>query len=194
VSKGRDSGMPIVEQWESYFDVAGVLDSLGCREAIGDVVEFGCGYGTFTIPLAQRTIGRVFALDIDPLMITATAERALRVGLKNVIVEQRDFAAQGCGREDASVGLVLLFNILHIEDPVSLLQEAKRVLRPEGMVGVIHWNYDARTPRGPPLDIRPRPEQCRAWGEEAGLHWIRDQALPGSHWHWGMVFARPRES
>ena len=190
MSKGRDSGMPVVEQWESYFDVAGGLDSLGCRVLSGDAVEFGCGYGTFTIPLAQRTFGKVYALDIDPLMVAATAARTLQVGLKNVVVEQRDFVAQGCGRESGSVSLVLLFNILHIEDPVDLLKEARRVLRPEGMVGVIHWNYDARTPRGPPLDIRPKPEQCRAWGEQAGLRWVRDQALPGSPWHWGMVFER----
>jgi SAM-dependent methyltransferase len=68
VPKGRDSGMPVVEQWESYFDVAGVLDALGCRVVGGDAVEFGCGYGTFTIRLAQRTFGTVFGLDIDPLM------------------------------------------------------------------------------------------------------------------------------
>jgi SAM-dependent methyltransferase len=190
VPKGRDSGMPVVEQWESYFDVAGVLDSLGCREVSGDVVEFGCGYGTFTVPLAERTVGRVFAFDIDPLMVAATAARALQAGVKNIVLEQRDFVAQGCVRESGSVSLVLLFNILHIEDPVDLLKEARRVLRPGGIVGVIHWNYDVHTPRGPPLDIRPKPEQCRAWGEQAGLRWVRDQALRGSPWHWGMVFER----
>ncbi len=45
--------MPAAEQWESYFDPAGILKSLGCRGLNGDVVEFGCGYGTFTIPAAQ---------------------------------------------------------------------------------------------------------------------------------------------
>src|SRR5579863_9233398 len=118
--------MPAVEQWESYFDAAGVLDSLGCREAIGDVVEFGCGYGTFTIPLAQRTVGWVFALDIDPLMVATTTERVQHARLKNVIVEHRDFVAQGCGRESESASWALLFDILHIEDPINLLKEARR--------------------------------------------------------------------
>jgi len=190
VSKGRDSGMPAVEQWESYFDIAAVLDSLGCPEVTGDVVEFGCGYGTFTIPLARRTAGAVFALDIDRLMVAATSVRASQAGLKNITVEERDFVARGCGRGTGSAGLALLFNILHIEDPVSLLKEARRALRPGGMAAVIHWNYDVRTPRGPPLDIRPRPEQCRAWGEQAGLRWVRDQDLPGSPWHWGMVLEK----
>jgi SAM-dependent methyltransferase len=190
VPKGRDSGMPMVEQWESYFDVARVLDSLSCREVSGDAVEFGCGYGTFTIPLAQRTVGKIFALDIDPLMVAATSARTRQAGLRNIVVARRDFVAQGCGQESGSASLVLLFNILHIEDPVNLLQEAHRVLRPGGIAGVIHWIYDARTPRGPPLDIRPTQQQCRAWGEQAGLRWVRDQALPGSPWHWGMVFEK----
>jgi hypothetical protein len=36
--------MPAAEQWESYFDAAGILESLGCCHVRGDAVEFGCGY------------------------------------------------------------------------------------------------------------------------------------------------------
>ncbi len=191
MTKGRDSGMPAVDQWESYFDAAGILEFFGARLWNGNVIEFGCGYGTFTVIAAQQIRGTVYALDIDPPMVASTRARVARAGLKNVVVEQRDFVANGCGREPQSASLALLFNILHIENPVGLLKEAHRVLRPGGLVAVIHWNYDVRTPRGPPLDIRPRPEQCRTWGQEAGLVWVRDGRLPGSPWHWGMVLERP---
>jgi SAM-dependent methyltransferase len=190
VPKGRDSGMPLVEQWESYFDAPGILDSLRFRQVSGDVIEFGCGYGTFTIAAARRTLGTFFALDIDPVMVAATGARVLQADLTNVVVQQRDFVTQGCGREPLSASVALLFNILHIENPVHLLKEAHRVLCFGGLVAIIHWNYDVRTPRGPPLNIRPRPEQCRAWGEDAGLRWIRDERLPGSPWHWGMLLER----
>lgn len=191
MAKGRDSGMPPTEQWESYFDTAHILDALGVQGINGDAVEFGCGYGTFTTAIAQRISGTVHALDIDPLMVEASRLRVSQAGLRNVVVQERDFVADGTAIPAESASLALLFNILHIEDPVSLLREARRILRPGGIVAVIHWNYDARTPRGPSLEIRPPPEQCRAWGEEAGFRWVRDEALPGSRWHWGMVLARP---
>lgn len=190
MSKGRHSGMPAVEQWESYFDAAGVLESLGLCDVRGDAIEFGCGYGTFSIPAAHGISGTLHALDIDPLMVAATRARAARDGADNVSVERRDFLADGCGRPSESAALALLFNILHVEHPLGLLREAHRAVRHGGMAAIIHWNHDARTPRGPPLAIRPRPEQCRAWGEEAGFSWTRSPPLRGSPWHWGMVLER----
>jgi SAM-dependent methyltransferase len=171
--------MPAVEQWESYFDVVGILESLGCRDLIGDAVEFGCGYGTFTIPLARMILGTLIALDIDPLMVAATAARTSQVGLNNIIIEQRDFVAQGCGRKSGSAVLVLLFNILHIEDPVSLLKEANRVLHPGGSVGVIHEPRCAHTPRSTaryPAEAGPMSGLGRAsgiaMGSEPAPAWI----------------------
>ena len=187
----RDSGVPAQEQWEGYFDPPGILDALGCRNLCGDVVEFGCGYGTFAIPAARRTSGTVVALDIDPAMVAATAQRAAREGLTNLIAQQRDFVAAGCGQPARSVRFALLLNILHLEEPLTLLREAHRVLRPDGAVGVIHWNRDARTPRGPPLEIRPSPADCRQWAAAAGFGRAEQRVLPGTPWHWGMVLDRP---
>ena len=119
----------------------------------------------FTVPAARAVAGTVYALDIDPQMVAATAARAAQAGLANVVVEQRDFVADGCGRPAGSCGYAMLFNILHVEDPVGLLREALRALAPGGRAGAIHWKHDPGTPRGPSLAIRPRPDQCRAWGE-----------------------------
>jgi SAM-dependent methyltransferase len=191
VAKGRESGMPAAEQWESYFDPIGILESVGCRQLSGDIVEFGCGYGTFTIPAAQRTSGTLYALDIEPPMVAATALRTAQAHLRNVVVEQRDFVVDGSGRASQSMSFVLLFNILHIEESGALLQEAFRVLHPGGQLAIIHWNYDRCTPRGPSLAIRPRALQCKSWAEQAGFKWSHDVELPGSPWHWGMVLQKP---
>jgi ubiquinone/menaquinone biosynthesis C-methylase UbiE len=182
--------MPPVEEWEGFFDPEGILKALGCYDLPGDVVEFGCGYGTFTIPAARRVSGTIYATDIDPLMVSATLDRAARAGVRNVDVTRRDFVSEGIGRADASASYVMLFNILHIEDPVSLLREAFRVLCVGGFLGVLHWRHDIETPRGPPMEIRPRPMHCRAWAEAGGFRWVNSPKLPDSPWHWGMKLER----
>jgi SAM-dependent methyltransferase len=155
------------------------------------VVEFGCGYGTFTVPAARQVEGKVFALDIEPAMVAETARKAAEAGLSNVVGVVRDFVADGCGLPDGRAGYAMLFNILHAENPVALLREAGRVLAPGGTAGIIHWRDDLETPRGPPAPIRPSAEQCRAWGESAGLEFVRAESLCCCSWHWGLVMRRP---
>ncbi|HEX6986848.1 MAG TPA: class I SAM-dependent methyltransferase, partial [Planctomycetaceae bacterium] len=119
MAKGRESGMPAADYWAAFFDPGCVLDALECDGRCGDVVEFGCGYGLFTEAAARRVSGIVHALDIDPDMVETTARRVAAAGLANVHVERRDFVADGCGLPDRTADYAMLFNILHIEDPVS---------------------------------------------------------------------------
>jgi SAM-dependent methyltransferase len=176
--------------WESFFDPAGILDAFGCQALQGDAVEFGCGYGTFTVELAARVSGTVYALDVDKDMLITTASRAELARAHNIVVEQRDFASAGSGRPDGSVAVVLLYNILHIEEPLALLQESYRILNEGGALSIIHWRSDIDTPRGPPRNIRPTPEQCRRWAEQAGLRFQGMRDLPNCPWHWGLLLER----
>jgi SAM-dependent methyltransferase len=189
--KIRDSGMPEEKLWESFFDAPRILGQLSFTDPNADVVEFGCGYGTFTTAAARLTTGIVFALDIEPEMLAATTAKAQSLNLTNIRVAQRDFVSNGTGLPDESVSYAMLFNILHLENPVGLLREAHRVLRPGGKVAVIHWIYDNATPRGPDLSIRPRPEQCQAWIQQAGFELlIPIVALPP--YHYGLVGSKPQ--
>ena len=188
--KGRESGMPDEEYWGSFFNPRCILEKLDCTVLPGDVVEFGCGYGTFTTAAAGLISGRVFALDIEPAMIVETARKSAEAGLANVVAEQRDVLLEGSGRPGESAAYAMLFNILHIESPVELLREACRVLAPGGLAGIIHWRNDIDTPRGPSAPIRPTAEQCRAWGEMAGLEFVRYESLCCCSWHWGLVMRK----
>lgn len=183
--------MPDDSYWESFFNPGCILERLSCVGNCDDVVEFGCGYGTFTIPAAQMTAGRIIALDIEGDMVSETNRRAISAGVTNVVAKVQDFVESGCGLADESAGYAMLFNILHIEAPVELLREARRVLKPGGLVGIIHWRTDIPTPRGPSSDIRPSLEQCRTWAEEAGLEFVRTESLCCCSWHWGLVMRRP---
>jgi ubiquinone/menaquinone biosynthesis C-methylase UbiE len=122
--KLRQSGMPGEAYWESLFDIPLILDRLGIDVHLGDVVELGCGYGTFTIPVARRIAGTLESIDIDPEMVEHTRERAARAGVSNLVLRQRDVFVEGFGGPPQSRDACLLFNILHCEEPVRLLAEA----------------------------------------------------------------------
>jgi SAM-dependent methyltransferase len=121
------------------------------------------------VAAAQLTSGTVYALDIDGEMIKSTVARVAVLGRTNVKPIHRDFVGEGPGLPDASVDYAMLFNILHAEDPVGLLREARRVMRPDGKVAVTCWVYDAATPGGPDSSVRPRPAHCRTWIRYAGF-------------------------
>jgi len=183
--KTRESGMPDEEMWESFFRPDEILLGLGLESSARRVVDFGCGYGTFCLAAARMIEGSVVGIDIEPEMIERCRQRALDAGLQNTSFVHRDFITEGSGEADASADFVMLFNILHAERPSALLDEARRILVPGGRLAVIHWNHDAATPRGPAMNIRPRPEDCRHWMEAGGF--VVDTAtfdLPP--WHYGL--------
>src|SRR3990172_1885434 len=124
--KIRESGMPDRQMWENFFDPQSILTKLGLDAQVVDAVEVGCGYGTFTIRAARVISGQIYAYDVDEEMIRITKSEAENAGLKNVNTILRDIVADGTGLADDSVDYVMLFNILHLENPVALLSEAER--------------------------------------------------------------------
>lgn len=178
--------MPEEKTWESFFNPAIILQKMELKGDCLEVVDIGCGYGTFSIAAAQITEGIIHSIDIDEGFIAACKHKVIEAGLNNVICKQRDFILNGVDLPDNSVDYAMVFNILHAEDPGSILREAYRVLSPLGKVGVIHWNYDPTTPRGPSISIRPRPEQCQEWIRLAGFKLVKPLIdLPP--YHYGIV-------
>ncbi len=176
--KIRDSGMPDESYWESLFDVPLIVSRLGIEMYL-DVAELGCGYGTFSIPVAKAICGTLYTFDIEPEMVARTKERG--AGL-SIVCEYRDVAANGFG---VQADAVLLFNILHCDKPVQLLRHAANSLLMGGQVLVIHWR-DCETPRGPSLDIRPKPEQIIQWAAQANLRQV-SRVIDLPPWHYGII-------
>jgi len=156
--KVRESGMPEEHVWEDFFSPGTILKTMGVSSGIKDVAEFGCGYGTFTIPTAKMVSGKVYALDIETEMIESTQRKAMNNRLRNVETILRDF------------------------------MEAHRILRPNGKLGIVHWNYDPATPRGPPMEIRPQPEQCIHWAEAVGFVFQQQKDL--QPYHYGVLMIK----
>jgi SAM-dependent methyltransferase len=186
--KVRESGMPEESLWERFFDVPAILRSMDIDPSVNNVAELGCGYGTFTIPTAKLISGQIFAIDIERDLVSKIIEEGEKAGLTNIIGITRDFVMDGTGLEDGSVDYVMLFNILHAEKPIMLLEEAQRIICPDGKLGIIHWNYDSSTPRGPPMAIRPQPMMIKEWAEGIGFRLLKWNDL--KPYHYGMVFNR----
>lgn len=186
--KVRESGMPDEEQWEAFFKSKSVLKFMGLDLNVLDVAEFGCGYGTFTIPASKIINGTIYALDIEEEMISRVIERANEENLDNIQTMLRDFLHNGSGLENESIDYVMLFNILHTENPEYLLKESYRILKPKCQLGIIHWNYDPETPRGPPMEIRPKMGQCLEWSVKSGFKF--EKWIDLKPYHYGLVFSK----
>jgi SAM-dependent methyltransferase len=187
--KARESGMPSEAMWQTFFSPAETLEALSLRRDMANVVEFGCGYGTFTIPAALITTGNIHSFDIEQSMIEETRHKAEAAKCLNVNLYLRDFVADGTGLADSFADYVMLFNLLHAKRPEQLLQESFRILTSDGLLAIMHWNYNQETPRGPSMDIRPRPEDCVRWAHEAGFT-IRTAHVDLPPYHYGIIAQR----
>jgi tRNA A58 N-methylase Trm61 len=133
--KGRESGMPEEVCWQSFYDASCIVEKLECaKEKRESIAKFGSGYGTFTFPVAKRTSGVVHTFDIEPELVMCVRHRAQEFGLSNIRVEVRDFVAQGTGLPSRSIDHAMLYNLLHIEEPVRLMKEVFCVLKPGGVL------------------------------------------------------------
>jgi ubiquinone/menaquinone biosynthesis C-methylase UbiE len=105
-------------------------------EAGFHVLDYGCGPGSYIVPLAELVgkSGKIYALDVHPLAIEAVQRLASRKRLENVQTILSD-----CKTElpPNSVDLVLLYDILHDLDNASgVLAELHRILKPKGVLSV----------------------------------------------------------
>lgn len=153
-----------------------VMDALQIGE--GSVVaDLGAGGGWFTVRLARRVgpNGRVYAEDIQPEMIGAIQRRVQREGLRNVTTVMG--TAVDPRIPEGAVDAVLIVDAYHeMEQPVILLRNLARSLKPNGVVGIINFKKDGGGP-GPAMDERVEPAKVIADAKAAGLELKRRDDL-----------------
>lgn len=187
--KVRDSGMPEEAIWNTFFDTDTLLSELNIDSQITDLVEIGCGYGTFTIPASKLIQGKLYAFDLEEEMIAQLNQKIELQQLENIRLEKRDILTLTTGLPQNSVDYVMLFNILHHEYPLELIDEAYRIIKPGGRIGIIHCRSDISTPRGPNLNIRPKPEQITGWVDKHKFR-INKQAFNIEPFHFGLNISK----
>ena len=183
--KVYDSGMPDEAYWNTLFDIPLIVDWLELKESSCPMAEIGCGYGTFSVPIAKEVSGEVYAFDIEPSMIEAAERNARRAQIGNVRFILRDVIDKGTGLETESVGMVLLFNILHFDARRIMLEEACRILKPGGVISIIHWRKDIETPRGPSIESRPDVQMILDSSSGLDLYFTGNRTILEPY-HWGI--------
>jgi ubiquinone/menaquinone biosynthesis C-methylase UbiE len=153
-----------------------IMDALSISEA-SVVADLGAGGGWFTVRLARRVgpNGLVFAEDIQQQMIEAIDRRVQREGLRNVktLLGTPDDPKLG----PKSVDAVLIVDAYHeIEQPVKLLRNVAKALKPDGLIGIVNFKKDGGGP-GPSMDVRIDPEKVIADAQAAGLELRKRESL-----------------
>jgi len=181
--------MPTEDIWSDFFNVDLILSELHINSKISDLVEIGCGYGTFTIPSAKIIKGIVYTFDIEKEMLDIVKQKLANEHVHNVNPDQRDILTQTTGLADNSIDYVMLFNILHNDSPIDFINEAYRILKPDGKLGILHWRSDISTPRGPDLSIRPKPDQILQWIDKSKFR-INKEPVVIEPYHYGLVISK----
>lgn len=99
------------------------------------VVDYGCGPGRYTIPIARLVgeKGKVFAIDIQPIAISTVSKKAAKERLRNIETILLD--SYNTRIQEASIDLVLLLDTIHmISDRKALFREIHRILKQDGML------------------------------------------------------------
>ena len=144
-----------------------VMDALHIAEGT-TVADLGAGGGWFTVRLARRVgkQGRVFAVDVQRLMIAAIQRRVQREGFGNVEAVLGKLDDPGL---PAPVDAVLIVDAFpEMQNPVAVLRNVARMLKPHGRIGIIDYREGEGGP-GPDPQDRVAPASVIASAAEAGL-------------------------
>jgi SAM-dependent methyltransferase len=125
-------------------DVASLLDAVGSmlgRElSLGNALDYGCGVGRLTIPLARRAT-RVTGCDVAPTMLALAAQNSAQAGLDNTtFVAASALAALTPSSFDFVVSL-LVFQHIPRAAGTAILRTLFSLLAPGG-VAAIHVTFE----------------------------------------------------
>lgn len=154
------------------------------------VADFGCGNGFY--PVAAGHIvgenGLVYAVDVKPESLEATASAARNEGLSNVYTLRHDLEHPGVEIKDNSCDVVILAGILHLSKlQKNILRETYRVLKTGGRVMVIEWKKE-KLPFGPSIETRVSENEMSDLLARSGFRFR--QEMPADAFHYALIFIK----
>jgi SAM-dependent methyltransferase len=123
---GEEDVSALLEAMTALFSRAVRLDS---------VLDFGCGAGRLTLPLARRA-GNVVACDIAPTMLLHARKNAERAGLRNIAFKLCDDAIASAGPSFDFVCSLLVFQYIPPSVGYGLIRSLTRRLTDGGVAAL----------------------------------------------------------
>lgn len=143
--------------------------------AVACDVGAGSGYFATRLAAAVGAGGLVYAVDVEPRILSVLRDRLAKSTARNVIPVLA--LADDPLLPDASCDLVLIVNTLHhFPEPAAYLERLRRALKPAGRL--VNIDFHAReTPVGPPLAMRVAREAFLELAAKAGLQVVSEHDL-----------------
>jgi len=171
----QDLGLLEPPDREAWQKPDNVMDALHVAEGT-TVADIGAGGGWFTMRLARRVgpNGKVYAVDVQRLMIEAISRRIEREGLDRIVTpvlgEYDDPKLPAGARPDA---VLIVDAFPEMQDPVLLLKNVARTLKPQGRIGIIDYREGDGGP-GPDNAERVPPSFVISQAAAAGLKLVEE--------------------
>lgn len=123
-------------------DCQKMLAALGVKPGMA-VCDLGCGNGFYTLQLAEMVgeEGKVFAVDIQPEMLSLMEKRAKPGELDNVKLVLGTLVDPDLPK--SSCDIILLVDVYHeFSHPVHMLSKIREALKPEGRVVLVEFRLE----------------------------------------------------
>jgi ubiquinone/menaquinone biosynthesis C-methylase UbiE len=178
--KFDSSKMNRLERPERYqlYRPAELLRQFGLKIGM-TCVDIGCGTGFFTTKALELVgdTGKVYAMDIEDQMLAYVKQRQLKGPLEVIQNEENVFPLPDKLADVAVMGLVLHEAI----DKPSFLNEAARILKPNGVLIGLEWKKIEET-KGPEKQERLNEEEIIALLKQSGFEAITVKGWTDSHY------------
>jgi len=173
-----------------FADPQSIIDQLEINSGM-TVVDFGCGAGFFSLPIAKKVgeEGKVYALDVIPAKLESVESQAKTLNLINIITRRVNLEAfEGSKLEAESADWVIMKDILfQNKGKDKILEEAKRILKKGGRVLIIEWNKEDAS-IGPEKELRIFKETLVNLARKNS--WTMDNEIEVGNFHYGLILKK----